>query len=330
MVTITTLIISNKRYDYIKETVSSLIKFNCNIFIVVNGYCDKTVQFLRETKTGYKNINFVIINEQINKSDARNTGVKNIDADVIYFLDDDAYIYKDNIRILQEKFDKYPMIGIIGGPNLTPQNSTKFERISGVMLSTYLLTWKMSRRYMNTGKDRLTDDSELILCNLAVKKDLFSKFSVKFERLLHYNEENLLLEQLRKYGVKMLYSPDLAVCHHRRSSILSLALQVFYSGKGRALMTFFMPSSLHFVHLLPSLFIFYLIALAFGKMTFILLFIYFLISIYNVISASVLYNIKIYDSCLMLLIAVTSHLSYGIGFITGTVKGILWKITKLF
>jgi hypothetical protein len=63
------------------------------------------------------------------------------------------------------------MIGIIGGPNLTPQNSTKFERISGVMLSTYLLTWKMSRRYMSTGKDRLTDDSELILCNLAVKKD---------------------------------------------------------------------------------------------------------------------------------------------------------------
>ncbi|MFA7074685.1 MAG: glycosyltransferase [Endomicrobiaceae bacterium] len=330
MITISTLIISNKRYDYLKETVSSLMKINGNIFIVVNGYFNKTVQFLKETQYNYKNLNFIILNEQIDKSDARNIGVKNVSSDVIYFLDDDAFICKDNIKILEEKFNKYPSLGVIGGPNLTPENSGRFEKISGIMLSTYLLTWKMSRRYIIAGNDRLTDDSELILCNLAVKKDLFAKYNVKFEKLLHYNEENLLLEQLKNNGVKILYSPELSVYHHRRSSLFSFAQQVFYSGKGRALMTFFMPSSLRFVHLIPAFFTLYLLALILGKMTFALLFIYLLIAIYNVLSASILYNIKIHNTGLMMIITFVSHISYGVGFLAGTVKGFLWKIKKLF
>ncbi|MDD5101481.1 MAG: glycosyltransferase [Endomicrobiia bacterium] len=330
MITITTLIISNKRYDYLKETIYSLMKFNSNIFIVVNGFNNEIVIFLEEIKLKYQYINFTILHDKINKSDARNVGVENINTDLIYFLDDDAFIDKNNIQILQEKFETYPLLGVIGGPNLTPINSTKFEKISGIMLSTYLLSWKMSHRYVSIGKDRYTDDSELILCNLAIKKDLFTKYNLKFEKLLHYNEENLLLEELKNNNVKILYSPDLSVYHHRRSSLLPFSLQVFYSGKGRALMTFFIPSSLRLFHLLPSIFIFYLIALYFGKMTFILLFIYLLVSLYNVLFTAILYNINIYDIALMLVITFISHLSYGIGFITGIIQGTIWKIKKIF
>jgi hypothetical protein len=112
--------------------------------------------------------------------------------------------------------------------------------------------------------------------------------------------------------------------------LLPFSLQVFYSGKGRALMTFFIPSSLRLFHLLPSIFIFYLIALYFGKMTFILLFIYLLVSLYNVLFTAILYNINIYDIALMLVITFISHLSYGIGFITGIIQGTIWKIKKIF
>lgn len=330
MTTITALIISNKRYDYLIENVRSLKKFNADIFVVVNGFDENIVNFLEQTKSTYDKLNFSIISNQVQKSQARNAGIDKIKSGVIYFLDDDAYIGEDNILVLREKFEQYPSIGVIGGPNLTPPGAARFENISGIMLSTYLFSWKMSRRYLKTGKDRLADDSELILCNLAVKKDLFVKYNLRFEKLLHYNEENLLLEQLKKRNVKMLYTPNLYVYHHRRKSLFTFMNQVYSSGKGRALMLFFTPSSIKIPYLLPALFVIYLIALIIEKTTVVLLYIYLLSALYNVITTFILYNLKLRDITLMFVITVSSHFCYGLGFICGLTQGILWKIKKIF
>lgn len=327
---VTVLIISSGKFEYLKENINSLIKFNSEIFVVVNGFKKNTVDFLTRTKNSYAKIDYLILYNKIPKSQARNIGVKSVVCEIIYFMDDDAFIQENNVEIISEKFDKYPSIGVLGGPNLTPPDSNGFQTATGIMFSTYLLSWKMSRRYLPKGSDRYTDDSELILCNLAVKKSLFEKYNLNFEKILHYNEENLLIEQLKKNNVKILYSPDLKVFHHRRKSLFPFILQVFNSGKGRALMTFFMPSSLRVLHLFPSLFVLYISALLFGKMTFILLLIYILLSIYNVLSALILYNKPVKDCFLLFIIAFVSHLSYGIGFIAGIIQGSLWKIMKRF
>lgn len=119
--TITALIISsNNRIDYLKENINSLIKFDSNIFVVVNGENDQIVNFLTAKRKNYSHIDFVVLKKQINKSDARNIGIKNIQSEFIYFLDDDTFIDKNNIKIMQNKFNKYPFIGVIGGPNINP------------------------------------------------------------------------------------------------------------------------------------------------------------------------------------------------------------------
>ena len=88
--TITTLIISsNNRIDYLRENITSLIKFNADIFVVVNGENQQINTFLTATMKNYSKLNFITLKEQINKSDARNIGIENVKSDYIYFLDDD-------------------------------------------------------------------------------------------------------------------------------------------------------------------------------------------------------------------------------------------------
>lgn len=329
MINITVSIISsNNKYEYLRETVSCIKQFNANVFVVLNGFNQTISDFLKETKNTYPNLDYIVINEKVEKSTARNIGVENIKSDIIYFLDDDAFFTQDNIKILQDKFSKYPLLGVVGGPNLTPETSTRFEKITGIMLSTYFLSWKMSHRYLRFGSDRLTDDSELILCNLAIKREVFIKYNLQFEKKLHYNEENLLLEKIKKHNIKILYTPDLSVYHHRRSSIDEFSLQIFNSGKGRALMSFFMPSSTHFIYLLPALFVLYLAWGLFFKTKFIFLIIYALLTVNNIANAFFNNKLKVKDIPLMFLISVTAHIFYGVGFIVGIVQGIIWKVKK--
>ena len=324
------IISSNHRLDYLRENINSLIKFETAIFVVVNGEDKQIVDFLTATEKNYSNIKFIVLKEKVNKSDARNIGIEKIDSEYIYFLDDDTFIDKNNIEIITDKVTKYPFIGIIGGPNLNPPLSLRFQKITGLLLSSFFISYKMNARYYPKGVDRLTDDTELILCNLAIKKDLFTKYNLKFNKLLHYNEENLLLEQLRKHNVEMLYTPDLIVYHHRRTTLKSFLQQVYNSGKGRGLMSVMLPSSIKIFFLFPTLFIIYLILSCFGKMTFILLNIYILLILFNTLVLFFTYKLKLLDIVIIFTTTILSHLTYGYGFLIGITKGVVWKIKKVF
>ncbi len=329
--TITALIISsNNRIDYLRENIGSLIKFKTKIFVVVNGENNQIVDFLTATKKNYSDIDFVLLKEKSNKSDARNIGIEKIDSEYIYFLDDDTFIDKDNIKVLNEKIAKYPFIYVIGGPNLNPTLSLRFQKITGFLLASFFMSYKMNARYFQKGLDRLTDDTELILCNLAIKKDLFAKYNLKFNKLLHYNEENLLLEQLKEHNVEMLYTPDLIVYHHRRKTLKAFLQQVYNSGKGRGIQSIILPSSIKIFFLFPTLFILYIILTCFGKMTLILLNIYLLLILFNTLTIFFTYKLKLLDIAITFITTILSHLTYGYGFVVGIIKGLLWKTKKVF
>ncbi len=329
--TITALIISsNNRLDYLRENVISLMKFGTNIFVVVNGENNQIIDFLTTTSKNYSNIDFTILKEKINKSDARNIGIEKIHSEYIYFLDDDTFIDKDNITVINEKITKYPFIGVLGGPNLNPPLSLRFQKLTGLLLSSFFMSYRMNARYYPKGGDRLTDDTELILCNLVIKKDLFTKHNLKFNKLLHYNEENLLLEQLEGYNVEMLYSPDLIVYHHRRATLKSFLQQIYNSGKGRGLMSIMLPSSIKIFFLFPTLFIIYLILSFFGKTTFILLNMYILLILFNTLVLFFTYKLKLLDIAIIFATTIFSHITYGYGFLIGITKGLIWKTKKVF
>jgi glycosyltransferase involved in cell wall biosynthesis len=146
----------------------------------------------------------------------------------LYFLDDDVTVGPHVLRSLAELAEQYPDVGVFGGPNDTPPGSSRFQGTQGAVLGSLAGSGPVRRRY-TTHRPAPARERDLILCNLAVKRDAM----VPFNDALTGGEENGLLSQLARSGVSMRYEPSLAVFHDRRPDLRSFTKQMHKYGFGR-------------------------------------------------------------------------------------------------
>lgn len=182
---------------------------------------------------------------------ARNAAVRLARGEVLVFLDDDARVPEGFFEALSAKLAQYPAAAVLGGPNLTPPGSGRFQRWVGSVLSSRMGAGPMRRRYAGFARDTWTDDSGLMLCNLAVRRGVLEAEGLAFPETLDRNEENSLLDSLRRRGRLALHAPDLAVLHERRGGPASFLRQCALSGLGRGQMTRAVPRSLGWAHVAP-------------------------------------------------------------------------------
>lgn len=205
-----------------------------------------------------KNKYEVIVERGNNTSDNRNRGVKKAKGAIIVFLDDDAQINPDFLRVLQDFFSEHNA-DIVGGPQLTPPNDKGFARISGYALSSIFGSATASSRYKSNKLILDADERYLTSANLSVKKKIFDK--VLFDPLLWPGEDTKFISDVRKKGFRVAYSPNIIIFHRRRPSIGSLAKQVFNYGKVRPLKEKFSETLKMPFFLVPAIFSLYLIFL---------------------------------------------------------------------
>jgi succinoglycan biosynthesis protein ExoA len=146
----------------------------------------------------------------------------------LYFFDDDVVVDRNALRRLSELASLYPEVGVFGGPNATPPGSDRFQRAQGAVLGSLAGSGPVRRRY-TAHHAAPARERDLILCNLAVKRQAM----IPFDASLTCAEENGLLAQLARAGVKMRYEPTLSVYHERRPDLRSFARQVHKYGRGR-------------------------------------------------------------------------------------------------
>jgi hypothetical protein len=124
-------------------------------------------------------------------------------------------------------------VQILGGPVLPLHTSSPLEWTFQRLLANALLTGPSSLRYRAQGRLRKCDDSQLILCNLAVRRTLFlasSGFNVR----LYPNEENEWLVRMGTKGVSCWHDPGLVVRRPQRSSWSHFAGMLVRYGRGRS------------------------------------------------------------------------------------------------
>lgn len=196
-------------------------------------------------------------------AEARNAALHKVRGEIVYFLDDDVTIAPDLFSRALETFARRPGVDILGGPNLTPPDSSRFEQCVGYVLASPFGSARVCDRYRSTGRMRATDDRALILCNLAIRSRAIAGRYPVFGGELVCNEENVLLGLLALENRTMLHDPALIVYHSRRGTLDGFARQVFRYGRGRWQNTLALPASLSLIFLIPSLFLIYLASLPF-------------------------------------------------------------------
>ena len=278
----------------------------------------------------------VVVVKGKNPSENRNKGAKKSTGEIIGFLDDDANLDKNFLKNVENFFNEYPLVDVVGGPQLTPNDDTGFAKISGYALCSRFGAAEACNRYRKGDLNLNADEDSITSANLFVRKQVMDKIS--FDTNLFPGEDPKFIEDVKEAGFRVAYSPDFVVYHRRRPTVKGLIKQIFNYGKVRPKKESFFRTLKRPFFLIPSLFVIYLAVLIISSLfnpvitggvigvdrpilnfLFIPLALYIVLAIIFSFIDSV--NNKDFKSLLVLpFIYLLIHLSYGIGMIWGYMR----------
>ncbi len=190
----------------------------------------------------------------------RNQAALQAGGDILYFLDDDSLVSSQFAKNLLSHYVD-PLVSAVGGPSLTPADDSPLQKAIGLALSSVFGGGGVRNRYRKAGKARVTADNELILCNLSFRRDIFHEFGGLDERL-YPNEENELMDRVKKRGFLLIHDPEMAVFRSQRPDFAAFLRQMYGYGRGRAEQTY-ISREIKYATLVPSLFLIYLCLIPF-------------------------------------------------------------------
>jgi succinoglycan biosynthesis protein ExoA len=191
----------------------------------------------------------------------RNTGMRAARGEIIFFLDNDSEPQRDALRKAVAHFQD-SAVKIVGGPNICPASAPELEQVFALVLASWLAFGPSRARYAPVGKIRASGEKELILCNMAARRDAMLNHG-GFNEALYPNEENALMDEIQKRGGKLLYDPEMIVFRRPRRTLKSFCRMLMTYGRGRAEQFREHPTLGSAPNFVPPLFCLYLLALPF-------------------------------------------------------------------
>ena len=176
----------------------------------------------------------VIIETEGSKSESRNKAVKRANGEILLFLDSDVILRRGFLRQIMDLF-YYHSVGVVGGVNVSIPGENKWEEISSTLLSSPIFMFKSVARYTPRGRIRETNESEIIGCCMAIRKEAFLEAG-GFPLDVIPCEENVLIDRIQENGWKIIYNPYAIVYHKRAEFPGKYARKIFGYGMGRGIM----------------------------------------------------------------------------------------------
>ncbi len=249
----------------------------------------------------------------------------------LYFLDDDSVVNEKTLGQLDAWCERQDA-DVVGGPNICPDSASFLQSVFAVLLGSFLTFGPSRSRYVTTGTVRRSNEKELILCNLLIRKQAFEKGG-KFDESLYPNEENALMESIANNGGQLWHDPFFFVWRYPRRSLAAFFRMLFRYGRGRAQQFMKYPSAGSLLNMAPSFF--------WGYLTCVMVWMWMqggdglsnttsqlvLMPIYFYALALILQTImniprfRLVQSGLAMVLMPFCHLFYGVGFVAGLAGG---------
>jgi hypothetical protein len=162
----------------------------------------------------------------------RNEGAARVEAEVLWFVDDDTEFRPETVRCGVEWF-RDPMVVAVGGPCPPSPDLRMVGEQAAVYaaMSSWLAYGPSRARYAPVGQPRAGDESVLIGSNLMVRNSAF-RAAGGFPEGLFPNEENLLMDRLARIG-RLVYDPRFAAYREPPATLAEYFGKVRKYGGGR-------------------------------------------------------------------------------------------------
>ncbi|MGY6529150.1 MAG: glycosyltransferase family 2 protein [Cyanobacterium sp.] len=219
MYSITAIICTHNRGDYLKSAIDSLLSQDIEdygVMVVDNGSTDDTAQIVKK-RLNNPRLKYVY-EPKLGLSVARNTGALNTDADIIAYLDDDAEASVSWLGNLREIYENDSQVAIAGGAvNLIlPKGYEDLPEWISEDLAGALGLYNLGDEVKYITEPRLTPRG----LNYSIRRDFLMEiggFDTSLGRVgkkLLSNEELYMTELALKKGYKVAYIPTAKVGHN--------------------------------------------------------------------------------------------------------------------
>lgn len=261
----------------------------------------------------------ILLAEGSAPSQQRNLAAKEAVGDVLYFLDDDSLVTSENLALCSAGMTD-PTVAVVGGPSISSADDSWLQQLFGHALASAFGSGSVNNRYRAHGKARETTDKELILCNLAVRRSVFTDLG-GFNECLYPNEENEFLERVTSAGYRLIHDPSMLVFRSQRRTLKAFICQMFNYGRGRGEQTL-ITSSYSVTSFIPLFFVAYLVlSLIYIKYVLLLIPLVLYVTTALVSSLLVLRQTGCLSTLLLPGLYPLMHVVNGIGLLWGLING---------
>jgi cellulose synthase/poly-beta-1,6-N-acetylglucosamine synthase-like glycosyltransferase len=239
------------RTDEVSELLSSLEAqlFKDFEIIIADGSLDDSVgkvviAFRNKLKLKY------LYHKGLGISESRNWGVENATGEYVVFFDSDCVIPPQYFNNVLASLQKHPL-DAFGGPDRAGENFNNRQKAISYSMTSFFTTGGIRGRKTHAGTYQPRS------FNMGIRRNIFNELG-GFSGL-KVSEDIDLSIRLVKNGYITGLIDEAYVYHKRRSTFYKFFWQVFSFGSGRIDLQLRHGNALKFVHLLPSLFVLYLV-----------------------------------------------------------------------
>ncbi|MHB8140336.1 MAG: glycosyltransferase [Vulcanimicrobiaceae bacterium] len=173
-------------------------------------------------------------------------------AEILAFIDDDAYPLPRWLENAVRHFDTPSVVGV-GGPGMTPPMDAAMQQASGAVYASALVSGGYTYRFLPAAL-RTVDDYPS--CNLLLRREPFLRHVPACIRYWPGEDTKLCLALTRDEGGTIVYDPEVRVFHHRRPLFWQHFRQVWSYAVHRGFFSKRYPeTSLRPAYFVPSVFV---------------------------------------------------------------------------
>ncbi len=203
------IIVCYNRKNDLRDCVLSVLNQDAipdEVVIIDNASTDGTFELFEGEFHTYENIKYFKIHQNLGVAGGRNFGIEKSTGDMLIFLDDDALLdTKNAIELINDKFEKDPMIGILSFKIVNYfSRSIRREEFPHINKSLH--------------PDKEFETSYFIGGGCAIKKEVFETCGFYPEDFFYGLEELDISFRALDKGYKIYYFPSVVVLHKKSPS----------------------------------------------------------------------------------------------------------------
>jgi cellulose synthase/poly-beta-1,6-N-acetylglucosamine synthase-like glycosyltransferase len=239
------------RPDEVAELLTSLEtqqKKNFEV-IITDGSLDDSVKQVIDRYRKKLELKY-LYKKGLGISESRNWGVENANGDYVIFFDSDCIIPPQYLKIVDEFLVSDPL-DAYGGPDRASENFTNKQKAISYAMTSFYTTGGIRGRKNHLGQYQPRS------FNMGIRRTVF--ITLGGFSGLKVSEDIDLSMRLYKNRCRVGLIEEAYVYHKRRSTFYKFFRQVFSFGSGRIDLQLKHGDALKPVHLLPALFVIYII-----------------------------------------------------------------------